>query len=120
MSLLLAKYFPNFTWILIVSIFNEKDHTVAGFKNDNDGNFMLVETPDNEKSQHAKYLLVNKENDIKSLIKIDSNKGNLYTLNMKNVNSVHLYLKLFHPVNCVLYCTLLPVSHHTYAISWGT
>ena len=76
----------------MIMIIKENYEVTAGFKNDNDGNFMLVETPDNEKSQHAKYLLVNKENDIKSLIKIDSNKGNLYTLNMKKDNSIHLYI----------------------------
>ena len=83
MYLPLIRFFPNFTWVLIILIFKEKYGVAAGLKNDNDGNFMLVETPDNEKSQNSKYLLVEKENEMKSLIEIDFNKGSLHTLNRK-------------------------------------
>ena len=92
MDLLFIRSFPNIIWLLIILIFKEKYGVAAGLKNDNDGNFMLVETPDNEKSQNSKYLLVNKENGRKSLIKLDSNRGNLYTLNMKKGITIHLLL----------------------------
>ena len=77
MDLPFIKSIPNFTWLLIILIFKENCDRIAGLKSGKDGKFMLVETPDNENSQDPKYLLVNKGNRIKSLIKIDSNKGNL-------------------------------------------
>ena len=103
MRLAFIKSISNITWVLMIMIIKENYDVTAGFKNNNDGNFMLVETPDNDKSHNAKYLLVNKENDIKSLIKIDSNKGNLYTFNMKKVNSIHLYPTVAE--NCVIFLT---------------
>ena len=93
MTLLLVKHFSNFTWILIILLFNENYDPVAGLKNDNDENFMLVETADNKKLDNTKYLLVKKGNEKKSLIKIESNEGKLHTLNM--MNSVSLYYSIF-------------------------
>ena len=79
----LIKHFPNITWVLVILVFKENYGGTAGFKNNEDGKFMLVETPDNEKSQNSKYLLVEKDNEMKSLIEIDSNQGSLHTLNRK-------------------------------------
>ena len=81
----LIKHFPNITWVLLILIFNQNYGGTAGFKNNGDGKFMLVETPDNENSQNSKYLLVEKENKMKSLIETDSNQGTLHTLNRKGI-----------------------------------
>ena len=57
-----------------------KDNEGA-FNQENNARFMMVKTESNEMQQIPKYLLVNKENGLKSLIELESTDSRYHTPN---------------------------------------